>query len=253
MKLIDSHCHLSSTYYSDLEKVISESEKNGIKYFLNVCCEMAEIEEGLKIVKKHENIFLSLGLHPSETFKYNENDLKIIKSLLKENKKIIALGEIGLDYHYIIPKEEQQELFKKQLDIAEELNKPIIIHMREATKDTIDLLKKYHLKGIIHCYSGSLETAKELISMGYLLGIGGVLTFKNSKLKETIKNISLSKLVLETDSPFLTPEPYRGKQNSPKYIKDIALYLANIKGVPLEEVEKQTFQNFCQLFDLPLA
>ncbi|MDE5630306.1 MAG: TatD family hydrolase, partial [Bacilli bacterium] len=164
--------------------------------------------------------------------------------------KFIAIGEIGLDYHYDKEhKDEQIELFKKQLRLAEELNLPVVVHNRESTKDMVDTLKEFDLKGIVHCFSGSIETAEDLIKMGYHIGVGGVMTFKNSKVDEVIKNIPIENLTLETDAPYLTPEPFRGKQNKSKYIKDIAEYLADIKNITLEEVMKKTEENVQDIFD----
>ena len=174
-----------------------------------------------------------------------------MKELIQKNKKIVGIGEIGLDYHY--GKDNinlQKDLFEKQLSMAEELNLPVVIHSRDAVKDTIDILKKYKVKGIIHCFSGSLEVANIYISMGFKLGIGGVLTFKNSKLSNVIEKISLENIVLETDSPYLTPEPFRGKTNSSKYIPIIAQKIADIKDISLQSVSTTTLENTYNLFDL---
>ena len=161
----------------------------------------------------------------------------------------MAIGEIGLDYHYTKDnKEKQIELLRDQLKIAEEFDLPVIIHSREATEDTINVLKDYSVKGVIHSFSGSLETARIYIKMGYLLGINGVVTFKNSKLKNIIKEVGLENIVLETDSPYLTPEPYRGKTNGPEHIFDIALYLAHLFNVSLEDVAKITNNNVKKMY-----
>ena len=217
---IDTHCHLTSEDYDDIDLVIKENIDNNVSKIIVSGCDMESIKEGLILSNKYPSVYLTLGFHPSEV---NNYDLNYLKELLKK-PKVVGLGEIGLDYHY--GKEDidkQKELFRKQLDIATKLNIPVVIHSRDATKDTINILKEYNLKGVIHCFSGSLETAKEYINMGYLLGIGGVVTFKNSKLSDVVENISLEKIVLETDSPYLTPDPYRGKKNSSKYIPIIAI------------------------------
>ena len=176
-------------------------------------------------------------------------DIDYLKSLLGE-KKIIGIGEIGLDYHYTKDnKDKQLWLFEEQLKIAEYLNLPVVIHSRDATMDTINTLKKYDVNGIIHCFSGSLEIANIYIKMGFLLGIGGVVTFKNSKLKDVVKEISVDSIVLETDSPYLAPVPYRGKINSSKYLEFIAKFIAEIKNISVEELAEITSENALSIFD----
>ena len=172
-----------------------------------------------------------------------------MKKIIKSNSKIIAIGEIGLDYHYDnTNKDRQKDLFIKQIMLAKEYKLPIVIHTRDATKDTIDILKKFNIKGIIHCFSGSLETAREYINMGFYLGIGGVVTFKNSKLKDVIKEIGLDSIVLETDSPYLSP--IRGNKNFPKNIKIIAEYIASLLNISVEEVSKKTTLNVKKIYNI---
>ena len=221
--------------------------------------EKLDAEKVQEIVKKakakgkitYEELAKELeNTNPDQIDKVCDEDLKRLETLIKTNQKIVGIGEIGLDYHYGTDKEKQKKLFKEQLKIAQRLNLPVVIHSRDATKDTIDILKMYNVSGVIHCFSGSLETANIYISMGYKLGIGGVLTFKNSKLYKVIENINLENIVLETDSPYLTPEPYRGKTNSSKYIPIIAKKLAEVKKVSIEEVAKITTNNAYLIFDL---
>lgn len=177
--------------------------------------------------------------------------MNLLEKLIMNNKKIVGIGEIGLDYHYTKEnKEKQISLFKRQLSLAEKLHLPVVIHTRDATEDTINILTEYQLRGVIHCFSGSLETANIYLSLGYKLGIGGVVTFKNSKLGEVIKKVSLSDIVLETDSPYLSPEPLRGTINSSKNIPFIADKIAQLKGVKIDEVSKITLENTYNLFDL---
>ncbi|MBR2246586.1 MAG: TatD family hydrolase [Bacilli bacterium] len=244
---IDTHCHLTSEDYDDIDLVIKENIDNNVSKIIVSGCDMGSIKEGLILSTKYPSVYLTLGFHPSEV---NNYDLNYLKEALKE-PKVVGLGEIGLDYHY--GKEDidkQKDLFRKQLDIATKLNIPVVIHSRDATKDTINILKEYNLKGVIHCFSGSLETAKEYIKMGYLLGIGGVVTFKNSKLYKVVEGVSLENIVLETDSPYLTPEPDRGKKNSSKYIPIIAKKVSEIKKISEEKVMKTTTDNATKLFDL---
>ena len=247
---IDTHCHISKNYYDDINEVIADSKNNGLEKIIISCCEVEDIEESLNIINNYDNVYETFGYHPDQIDKVCDEDLKRLETLIKTNQKIVGIGEIGLDYHYGTDKEKQKKLFKEQLKIAQRLNLPVVIHSRDATKDTIDILKMYNVSGVIHCFSGSLETANIYISMGYKLGIGGVLTFKNSKLYKVIENINLENIVLETDSPYLTPEPYRGKTNSSKYIPIIAKKLAEVKKVSIEEVAKITTNNAYLIFDL---
>lgn len=247
--LIDTHCHLSSEYYDNINQIVEENKKASVSFMVVSGCDKSGIKEVLELKKKYDCVFATIGYHPDCADKITYNDLNVLKEQLK-NDKIVGVGEIGLDYYYTKENRDKQLwLFEEQLKIAQELKLPVVIHSREATLDTINILKKYKLKGIIHCFSGSLETANIYIKMGYFLGIGGVVTFKNSKLKEVVKQISLDNIVLETDSPYLTPDPYRGKKNSSKYLNNIASYIANIKNINYEEVEKITSDNACKIFD----
>lgn len=247
--LCDTHFHLNLS--DDIENILKRAKENGVENFILSCCDLKSIKEGIEINKKYPNIYLTIGLHPSEIKDYNQDSLSYIEKIIKENKCIIGIGEIGLDYHYEKNnKEIQINLFKEQLDLAKKLNLPVVIHSRDAVLDTYNILKKYSLKGIIHCFSGSLEVAKQYINLGYLLGIGGVSTFKNTNLKETLKHISLDHIVLETDSPYLTPEPFRGQINEPKNVSIVCDNLALIKNVTRDEVILKTTNNVLNLFNI---
>lgn len=246
----DTHCHLYKEYYEDLDEILKNCQENKINRMINNGCDSKSNQEVLYLITKYPNMYGALGIHPESVDTYKEEDLIWLEKNIK-NKKIIAIGEIGLDYHYTKEnKEEQKSLFEHQLSIAENENLPVIIHSREATEDTINILKKYKTKGVIHSFSGSKETAKIYIKMGYLLGINGVITFKNSKLKEVIKDIPLENIVLETDSPYLTPEPFRGKRNEPARILDIARFICDLKSISLEELSKITNANIKRIFDI---
>lgn len=248
---IDTHCHLSKKYYNDIDKVIEDNQIALIDKIIISGCEKDEIEETMQIINNYNIIYATIGYHPDQADIITEKDIKKLENLVNSSKKVVGIGEIGLDYHYDdINKDKQKQIFEMQLKIAEKLSLPVVIHSRDATFDTIEILKKYKVKGIIHCFSGSLETANIYIGMGYKLGIGGVLTFKNSKLGEVVKEVSLNSIVLETDSPYLTPDPYRGKTNSSKYIPLIAEKLSQIKDVTINEVAKITTKNCYDLFDL---
>ena len=248
--LIDTHCHLYKEYYDDIESIIKLSKENKVMYYINNGCDAKSNIEVLESVEKYPSVYGALGIHPENVENYILDDIKFIEDNLN-NKKIVAIGEIGLDYHYSKEnKYEQIKLLELQLKLAEKYDMPVIIHSRDATEDTINTLKKYKVKGIIHSFSGSLETAKIYIKMGYLLGINGVITFKNSKLKDVIREIPLENIVLETDSPYLTPEPFRGKRNEPARILEIAKFISELKEISIEELARITNDNIKRIFDI---
>ena len=246
--LIDTHCHLYKEYYGDIDNIIKLSKENNVMDYINNGCDAKSNIEVLKSVEKYPSVYGALGIHPEYFENYTLDDIKFIEDNLS-NPKIVAIGEIGLDYHYSKEnKNEQIKLLELQLELAEKYDIPVIIHSREATEDTINTLKKYNVKGVIHSFSGSLETARIYIKMGYLLGINGVITFKNCNLKDTLKEIPIENIVLETDSPYLTPVPFRGKQNNPSHILDIAKFIGEIYDLSLEEVAKVTTDNVKKLY-----
>ena len=251
MKLIDTHCHLNKEYYENVETVINDAVSDNVEYLIVSSCSPENWEENINLINKYKNVYLNISLHPEYGNEEIDYDLYLeqMKKIIKSNSKIIAIGEIGLDYHYDnTNKDRQKDLFIKQIMLAKEYKLPIVIHTRDATKDTIDILKKFNIKGIIHCFSGSLETAREYINMGFYLGIGGVVTFKNSKLKDAIKEIGLDSIVLETDSPYLSP--IRGNKNFPKNIKIIAEYIASLLNISVEEVSKKTTLNVKKIYNI---
>ena len=251
MKLIDTHCHLNKEYYENVETVIKEAVSDKVEYLIVSSCSPDKWDENINLSDKYKNVYLNISLHPEYGNEEIDYDLYLekMKKIIKSNSKIIAIGEIGLDYHYDnTNKDRQKDLFIKQIMLAKEYKLPIVIHTRDATKDTIDILKKFNIKGIIHCFSGSLETAREYINMGFYLGIGGVVTFKNSKLKDVIKEIGLDSIVLETDSPYLSP--IRGNKNFPKNIKIIAEYIASLLNISVEEVSKKTTLNVKKIYNI---
>lgn len=248
---IDTHCHLDSNDYNNIDEVIRRV-KNNIIIVSGV--DDRTNKEVIELCNKFDNVYGTLGLHPNEIKDYYEESLNFIEKNLT-NSKIVGVGEIGLDYHFNeVEKELQQEVFKKQIEIAKRNKKTIVIHSRDAALDTFNILKNSHLedcKVVMHCYSYSLEMAREFIKMNVKLGIGGVVTFKNaSKLKEIVKEINLDNLLLETDSPYLTPEPYRGQKNEPSFVIYIAKEIAKIKDISLEKVLDTTTRNAKCQFDL---
>ena len=246
---VDTHCHLYRSYYEDLDDVIEQIKESEIYRVINNGCDKNSNIEVLELVGKYDLMYGALGIHPESVNEYTQEDLDYIEEHIKD-KKIVAIGEIGLDYYWVKDnKDKQRELFEYQLKLAEKYNIPVIIHSREATQDTIDILKKYNVKGIIHSFSGSYEVAQIYIKMGFLLGINGVITFKNCNLKDVIEKIDVSNIVLETDSPYLTPVPNRGKRNDPTKVMDIAKFIADIKGITLEELSKEINGNLSKVFD----
>lgn len=247
---IDTHCHLSKDDYDDIEQVLKDNREAGVSPIIISGCTRQSILESLEYGKKYFDVFVTVGYHPSEASITTDDDLKLLEEQL-QLQYVVGLGEIGLDYHYGKENRQQQIiLFEKQLALAEKYHLPVVIHSRDATLDTISILKKYSVTGVIHCFSGSYETAMEYIKMGFVLGIGGVVTFKNSKLGDVVSNIPIEKIVLETDSPYLTPTPYRGKTNSSKYIPFIASKIASCKDMPIEEVASVTTANAKHIFRL---
>lgn len=247
--LIDTHCHISLT--DDIDSLVMDAEKNNVLKFIISGCDARSIRDGLEIIYRYPSIYMTVGFHPDEADNISDKDIEDIEKLIKTNKKIVGVGEIGLDYyHNDMNKERQKEVFIKQLEIAEKYDLPVVIHSRESIGDVFDILKERKNRGVIHCFSGSIEMAREFIKIGFYLGIGGVLTFKNSKLKEVVEELSLDNIVLETDSPYLSPEPYRGHTNYPQNIKIIAQSLRKIKNVSLEEVSVKTTENVNKIYNL---
>ncbi len=246
----DTHCHLYSEYFDNQDEIRDAALLNGINRVINNGCDQKSNAEILALLPKYDYMYGAIGIHPEQVHNYKMEDIAYVAEHLKDSK-VVALGEIGLDYHY--EKEsraEQIKLLETQLEIAEKENVPVVIHSREATDDVMTCLKKYKVRGVIHSFSGSLEEAQEYIKMGFLLGINGVITFKNSNIKDVFKKIDLEHIILETDAPYLTPHPNRGKRNEPKYVKDIAEFVANLKGVSLETLAEITNENIKRVFNI---
>lgn len=248
---IDTHLHISYSDGVNPDLFIKHAQDANVNLLIASFCEKDDISLSTKFVEKYDGLYACIGYHPEITNKIVEKDYEILENLVKNNSKIVAIGEIGLDYYWNKDnKETQREVFRKQLEIAERLDIPVVIHSRDAIGETYDILKEYKVSGVIHCFSGSLEMAQKFIDLGFLLGIGGVVTFKNSKLYQVIEQISLESIVLETDSPYLSPEPNRGKVNESSNIPFIAQKIADIKGVSINEVMNITTANGIRMFDL---
>lgn len=248
---VDTHCHISYEDYDNIDELIMNIKNSKVEKIIVNGTDMKSNLFVLELVRKYDIVYGALGFHPTELDDFSYDYLDWLDKNI-DNDKIVALGEIGLDYHYEnTNKERQIDVLRRQLDIAVKHNKPIIFHCRDAIGDTYGILKKYNLKGTMHAYSGSLDMALKFIKLGYCLGVGGVVTFKNAKnIIEVIKNIDLKYIVLETDAPFLTPEPYRGKKNNSSYIPLIAEKVASIKGISSLDVASITSNVASELFDL---
>ena len=251
--MIDTHSHINfEDYKENFDGFIQELKGNDIQNVIIPGVEPSTFNEIISLCEKYDILFGAVGIHPSEAKTYSQEVEKEIINRC-QNKKIIAIGEIGLDYYWEQEtKELQKEVFRKQLKIAQELQIPVLIHDREAHKDTFKILQEFNLKNVVfHCFSGNADFAQKCIDKGYYIAIGGVVTFKNAKdLKEVGKITPLNKLLLETDAPYLAPVPFRGKLNSPAYLKYIAEEIANLKEIDVEEVKKQTTLNAKRIFGI---
>lgn len=249
--IIDTHCHIFDEKFNDIrEEVIQESLDMNVRKMIVVGYDKRTSILACEYAKKYDFCYAAVGLHPSEVLKETDKDLLWIENLLKDNNKIVAIGEIGLDYYWDKSfKEEQKEFFNKQIDIAKKYDLPIIVHCRDAISDCYDILSTNVTKGVLHCFSSSYEMAKRFIKLGYYLGIGGVVTFKNSaSIKEVVSGIDLKYLLSETDCPYLAPVPFRGKINKPGYTKYVVEKIAEIKEIDISVVEEELYNNAVSLF-----
>lgn len=247
--LIDTHCHISKKDYENPEEIIKHMEEN---IMIVSTASPEDIDEIINLCEKHQNIYGTIGIHPEFADTYTKADLEKIEKNLN-HPKIVGVGEIGLDYHYTKEnKEKQKELFIKQIDLANKYQKTVVIHSRDAIEDTYNIVKEYiKTKCNMHCFSSSLEMAQKFIKLGVTLGIGGVLTFKNEKkLKEIVSSLDIHNFVLETDSPYLTPEPFRGHQNEPANVKYVAAKISQLKGIEYAKTLEITTQTAIRQFDL---
>lgn len=251
MKLIDSHAHMDSEQFNEDREEVFNRIKEKMDFVVNIGYNLESSKKGVEYSKKYDFIYAVVGVHPDDIEGYDDKLEAELEELAK-NEKVLAIGEIGLDYHWMThPKEIQQDIFRRQMRLAERCNKPIVIHSREAMEDTLKILKEFpNVKGIFHCYPGSVETALQVID-NYYLGIGGVLTFKNAKkLVEVVEKIPLDKLILETDCPYMAPTPFRGKRNEPIYVEYVAKKIAEIKRITYEEVVEATNRNTRKAYEM---
>ena len=253
MTLIDTHTHINYLEKITPDESVKNAIENGVDILLVPAASPADIDSVPEFVKKFDNVYGMLGVHPEDAEKWSDDILDKIREYSK-SEKIVAIGEIGLDYYWDKEhKDIQKDIFIKQVKLANELNLPISVHDRDAHKDTFDILKEYNKtsKVVMHCFSGSVEFARECLKEGWYIAIGGVVTFKSAyKMQEVAKAVSLDRLLLETDAPYLTPVPFRGKENQPAYVKYVAEEIAKLRGVTFEELAQATTNNAKMVFNL---
>ncbi|MBZ2175073.1 TatD family hydrolase [Schnuerera sp. xch1] len=251
--LIDSHAHLDNEKFDpDRDRLIKSLKQSGIELIINPGDDLASSIRAVSLSEEYDNVFAAVGIHPHSAKEMDDSTIDILKSFTNR-KKVVAIGEIGLDYHYDnSPRDIQKEKFKEQLDLAKEVDLPVIIHSRDATQDTLEILKEAQndkLEGVLHCYSGSVEMAMKYIDMGFYISLAGPVTFKNARIpKEVAKAVPMDKLLIETDSPYLTPEPHRGKRNEPVFVRYVAGIIAELRGITFEELATKTAENIKRLF-----
>lgn len=250
--IFDTHAHYDDkSFDKDRAEVLDMLPQKDVFAVVNAGADIESSVKSIEISKEYNYVYASVGIHPENIPDEKCDYINILENLLK-NEKVVAVGEVGLDYHYSKDrKKEQLKLFEDQIILAIKHNLPVIVHDREAHRDTMDLLKKYNPKGIVHCFSGSVEMAKEVIKLGMYIGIGGLITFKNAKTAvSVVENIPLSSIVLETDAPYMTPVPFRGTRCNSSHIKYTAEKIAEIKKINVDEVLKITKENACKIFNL---
>ncbi|MCR4740526.1 MAG: TatD family hydrolase [Lachnospiraceae bacterium] len=253
--IFETHAHYDDEAFDvDRDKILKLCYEEKVYPVINAAVNGKTCEATLKLTREYPFVYGVLGFHPSDAADYNDEERDLLRQRCLSSDKILGIGEIGLDYHYDEPDREiQKEVFISQLKLARELSLPVVIHSRDAAKDTMDIIKEYgaDLSGVIHCYSYHLKDALEYVKMGYYIGVGGVLTFKNAhKLREVVEGIPIERILLETDSPYLAPVPYRGKRNCSLYLTFVADALAEMKGISREEAERITFDNAVRLFGI---
>ncbi len=252
--IVDSHAHYDDRQFDkDRDELLKDIHKNGIKYIVNSGESLRASKAGVELGKKYDFIYSASGIHPNNTKTMTEEIYEQIKDIAVKNEKVVAIGEIGLDYHYDnIDIEKQKYWFKRQLDLALQLDMPVIIHSRDAAQECFDIIKNSGVKkGVIHCYSGSVEMAREYIKLGFYIGIGGVLTYSNArKTVDVARDIPLERILLETDCPYLAPSPNRGKRNDSLMLTYVAEKLSKIKNIPYDEICSVTSKNSFELFKI---
>lgn len=254
MNLFDTHAHMDDEAFdADREELLRALPEQGIALLMNPGCSLASSREACDLAEKYDYIYAAVGSHPDAADEVNQETLEVYRMLCKQNPKVKAIGEIGLDYHYEdIPREIQLRAFRDQMALARELNLPVIVHEREAHEDGMAVVREFpEVTGVFHCYSGSAEMARQLVKLGWYIGFTGVLTFKNArKALEVAQSIDLSRIVLETDCPYMSPEPFRGKRNDPGKLYRMAQVLGQLRGIPAEEAAGIALENGKRLYGI---
>lgn len=259
MNLVDSHCHLDmldlSLYNNDISKLIDETHKSGVSSLLTIGVDLKSAQKVIDIAQAHPNVFASVGAHPCDVCEIKPSLSQIIN--FAQQDKVVAIGETGLDFHYIKTnsvdiRKEQQQYFAMHIAAAKQLQKPLIIHTRDARKETIDILRAEGAEqagGVMHCFTESWEMAKQALDLGFYISISGIVTFKNAaEVAEIAQKVPLSRLLVETDSPYLAPVPFRGKKNQPSYVRYVAEHIAKLRNISFDELCNATSDNFFNLF-----
>lgn len=252
--LFDTHAHFDDSQFdSDRDEVIKSLADDGVTRVMNIGANMETSEKAIEIANKYDFIYATVGVHPCDTYDMTDEDIERLRIMAKNNPKVRAIGEIGLDYHFDDTKPDiQKEWFIKQLRLAKELNMPVVIHDRDSKGDAIEILKREGISnGVMHCFSGSAETARELVKMGFMISFTGVLTFKNARRAvEACRSIPIERLMIETDCPYMAPEPHRGERNYSGYVKYVARKMAEIKGLSYEETARITMENGLRFYGI---
>ena len=253
--LADSHAHIDDERFdADRDEVVARALAAGVSLIVNIGADMASSARSVALAEKYPGIYAAVGMHPHDSQDMKENDYRQLEQWAN-HPKVVAIGEIGLDYHYdLSPRSVQKEVFLRQLDLARKTGKPFIIHEREAHADMLDIIRNAArgLNGVFHCFSGSVETAREYLKMGFYISVAGPVTFpKSVKTKEVAKAVPLDRLLVETDSPYLTPQPFRGKRNEPAHVRLVAEEIANLRDISLAELAETTTANVRRLFNIP--
>ncbi len=255
MELVDTHAHLDFPRFDkDRKEVIKRAIDGGVKIIVNIGSSMTSSRNSVELSRRYNEIYSVVGIHPHNADSFNLNVSKKLKSL-SENKKVVAIGEIGLDFHYDnSPREKQKQAFRAQLRLAKSLDLPVVIHTRDADEETLEILKEENadkIGGIMHCFASDKKMAREILDLGFYIAFGGLITFKNlNNLREVVKEVPINKILVETDAPYLTPDPYRGKRNEPLYVKYVAEKISEIKGLSKEEIAKKTTQNAKKVYNI---
>lgn len=254
--IFDTHAHYNdSAFDKDRKEILDSLKDQGVSLIVNQGADLVSSVKSLELANDYEYIYAAMGYHPEAAGDERKGDLDVIAELLEKEEKAVAIGEIGLDYHYEdgAPRETQIDLFERQLAMSKDLDLPVVVHDRDAHMDILELLRKYKPKGVVHCFSGSVEMAEEILKLGMYIGLGGAVTFKNAKKPVAVADaVPINRIVLETDCPYMAPVPYRGKRNYSVYIPAVAQVIGGIKGIDAQEILDITLENGKKLFEIDL-